>query len=43
VRERDHLEHLGVDGRILLIWIFNKLNEGLHWFWIGTGNRVVVS
>jgi hypothetical protein len=22
VRERDHLENLGVDGRIILIWLF---------------------
>ena len=24
LRERDKLEHLGVDGRIILRWIFRK-------------------
>jgi hypothetical protein len=32
MRERDHCEDLGVDGRIILILIFKKWNEeyGLH-------------
>ena len=28
VRERDHLEDPGVDGRIILRWIFRKIGVG---------------
>jgi len=28
LRERDHLEHPGVDGRITLRWIFGKCDGG---------------
>jgi hypothetical protein len=38
-RERDHLEDLGADGRVLN-WVFNKWDAeawaGLLWFRIGT-------
>jgi hypothetical protein len=29
VRERDHLEDPGVDGRIILRWIFRKWDGGM--------------
>jgi len=27
LRERDHLEYLGVDGKIMFKWIFSKVRE----------------
>ena len=39
--ERDHMGDQGVDGRIILRWIFSKLYVGLwtgsSWLRIGTG------
>jgi hypothetical protein len=41
LRERDHLEYPGIDGRIILRWIFRKWNvgvwTGLIWLRIGAG------
>jgi len=31
MRERDDLENLGVDRRIILNWIFKKLDGGMDW------------
>jgi hypothetical protein len=41
LREREHFEDPGVDGRIILRWIIRKSNRGawtgLIWLRIGTG------
>ena len=41
LKERDHLAGPGVDGRIILRWIFRKLDvrvwTGSSWLRIGTG------
>ena len=43
LRERDHLDESGIDGRILLRWIFRKWDvgtlTGLIWLRTGTGGR----
>jgi hypothetical protein len=32
MRERDHLEYAGIDGRIILRWIFRKWDVGdMEW------------
>jgi len=41
LRERDHLGNAGVDGRVILRWIFRKRNVGVWtrsiWLSIETG------
>ena len=41
LRERDHLEEPGLEGRLILSWIFRKWDVGAwagsSWLRIGTG------
>jgi hypothetical protein len=36
LRERDHFEYLGVDGRIVLKWIFKKWDRDMDWIDLDT-------
>jgi hypothetical protein len=35
--ERDHLEDSGINGRIILRWIFKKWIEGIDWIDVTQG------
>jgi hypothetical protein len=45
LKKRYHSEDVGVDGRIILKWILNKLHgemwTGFIWLWIGTSGRLL--
>jgi hypothetical protein len=47
VRYRDHFEDPGVDGRIILMWIFRKWDVGVwtgsSWLRVGIGGGALMN
>jgi hypothetical protein len=39
VRSRDYLDDPGVDGRIILRWIFRKCDGGVEWIDLAEDNN----
>ena len=39
MRERDQLGDQGLDGRIILRWIFRKWDEGMDWIELAQGRN----
>jgi len=45
LRERSHLKHIDVDGKIIFQWIFSKYDgwayTGFVWLWSGTSSGLL--
>ena len=39
ISEREHMEDLGVDGRIMLKWILKKSAGGMRWIHLAQDDR----